>query len=61
VLRHLWTNEPAPPAWIDYVLCSKFHKLPSELENESYLKMLDLMTCMAVEQKVERARTRQLS
>lgn len=56
---HLWTNQPAPPEWTTYVLCSHFHKLPGELYAEPYEYVRDMMTCMYMEQKVNKARSPQ--
>lgn len=56
---HLWTGGDAPVEWVEYQLCSMFHKLPSELAAESYEDMRSIMTCIAVENRV-RERRRQV-
>jgi hypothetical protein len=39
-----------------HVLCSTYHKLPGEVNQEKYEDILALLTCLEVQQKVEEAR-----
>jgi hypothetical protein len=52
----LWTQGPAPQEWIEYVLCTRLHKLPHEVRAAPYTDVQRLLICMEMEQQVERAR-----
>ena len=56
LMAHLWTGAPAPPEYIEYLLCCKFHKLPSEIRRESLADMLRMLTCMSVEAKRKKSK-----
>jgi hypothetical protein len=39
-----------------YVICSRFHVLPSQVAAEPYANMMALLTCLEMEQRVETLR-----
>lgn len=55
-MSHLWTGQPAPAEYVEYVLCQRFHKLPSEVRREPLPNILVVLECMAAEAKVDKMR-----
>lgn len=39
-----------------YVICSRFHVLPSQVAAEPFTNVMALLTCMEMEQRVETLR-----
>lgn len=56
MLAHLWNGMPAPREFVEYKLCDRFKCLPSQLRNERYEDVMNLLTCMSSEKLVEKKR-----
>lgn len=56
MLAHLWANQPAPREYIEYTICERFHCLPKDLDEESYIRVMSLLICMNGKDKVEAKR-----
>lgn len=57
-MTHLWTGAPAPVEYIEYLLCCKFHKLPSEVRREPLPNVLQVLECMSIEAKRRKVKKR---
>lgn len=47
---------PAPDEYLEFVICSRFHKLPSELQREPARNVMRLLAIMTAEAEVAEAR-----
>jgi len=56
---HLWTNAPAPPEYVDFILRRDiYHCTPSQLRAEKASDVLADLTCLEIETRVANARNR---
>lgn len=56
-MAHLWTGAPAPPDWIELILCRDvYHCTPVELRSVPTSKILRHLTMLGVEAEVHKMR-----
>ena len=48
-----------PDEWLEYLICERFHQLPSTVEREAARDIYRLLTIMTVEQEVREARAKE--
>lgn len=53
---HLWAAAPAPAEYVELQLCREFHVLPSQLRAEPIDNVEMVLTLMAAEAKVRKAK-----
>jgi hypothetical protein len=54
--EHLWTEKPAPPEYIDLLLCERFGWTPDELYSSDSEMIEKFLIMWSVEQKVKKAK-----
>lgn len=54
--KHLWTKEPPPPEYVDFLLCERFGWTPEELYATDADIIEQFLVMWSVEQKVDRAK-----
>ena len=53
----MWVGAPAPTEYIELQLCREFNCLPSQLRNESYDDIANILEMKAAEAKVRQTQT----
>lgn len=56
MFAHLWTNKPAPWAYVELRLCRELRCTPSVLRQERAEDILNILTMLDVEARVQKAR-----
>jgi len=51
-MTHLWVGTEAPSEYIELQLCREFNCLPSQLRNESFEDVLNILQMMSAEAQV---------
>ena len=53
MFAHLWTGTAPPREYVNYKICEKFGWTPEELRQQRASDILQILTFMSVESKIE--------
>lgn len=56
MFAHLWTKGHAPSEYLEFVLCDRFGWTPAELREQRASDIINFLTIMDVEAKVNKQR-----